>query len=58
MFDGKTFVIKRFAIDRRASGAVAFQEISALQHKVFDDAVKRAVFVANWLIVFLIFSRT
>lgn len=34
------------AVDACAAGAIAVQEVAALQHEVFDDAVELGAFVA------------
>ena len=58
MSQSKTLVIKLFTINRHAAGAITFEKVAALQHEIFNDAVERAVFVPNWLVILFEFTST
>ncbi len=49
MLEREVLIGKRLrAVDADAARAVAVQEVAALHHEVFDDAVEFAAFVALW----------
>ena len=43
----EVFIIKFFAIDALATGAVTSSEVSALQHELRDHAMKNASFIVK-----------
>ena len=56
MAQRQVLVRERIAVNAEAAGAVAAHKVSALDHKVFDDTVECAVFVAYGLAVSAVFS--
>ena len=51
MLENEVLVVECAAVDALASGAVALGEVAALAHELRNDAVKRAAFVAEALLV-------
>ena len=48
MLDGEILILKVPAVDGSTASAIAFCEVSALDHKILDDAMKRRALVTGF----------
>jgi hypothetical protein len=58
VLERKRLVVELAAVDRSQASAVAVDKVAALNHEVFDDAVKRTAFVAECNVGLFVFTST
>lgn len=54
----KVLIFKLVPINGKASGSIPFQKVTSLNHKVFDDPMKRRSLVAHRSMVHSMLART